>query len=340
MNIPKLFLGLALLPIVCAATEVKKINDDWYLAEKTFQFTDEKGETVKKPYYFSMERVKTEEQKEALKKFVGEQERIACHLEKEVQTSRKYWDKFSFHFDAQKKPEKDANEKRLDYLYKNMGVIGIYGSTAAPSAMLSDCLDRYDQCDVWIAYVADQKPLQPLAETCRTEDGIRAALNTIQMMVSVSTHQKKVPFQMHMGIFANPVIVRDQKNRPKKLSIELHGFGAAASLARYGSSKIYMITAPWKKMRKILQENLGEDCIVGVRAESMQPGDNRNSPVYVVRNCQRLEFFRLYSPDRTKVIFETKWPASAPGWFLAACGLSENNDLYVTIELAKLAKKF
>lgn len=380
VNISKLFLGLALLPIVCTArTEVKKINGIWYLAEKNLDvFDDVKGKTVKKPYYFSMESIKVGDTKgkEALEAFIKKQQNVARDLVDLVRASAKYWDKFNYHDKNEKKAEKDSDEKLLDHVYKNLPLLDISGWFGKPADMLLFCLRSYWQAEkavfpfiqdpfkeesfegeeellrskrsnFWIAYVTDKKPQKPLSELCKSEEGMKEALNSVQMMVSVST-QDEVPFTMHMGIFANPVIVGEQKQRPKNLSVELHGFAAAASLAKYGSRKIDMITQPLEAMRKILVKNLGKDCIVGVRSEGgwKVDSDNDQSPITVTRSGRYLESFSLSSPsDRSKIIFKAEDsyqtnPEEGPhAWFFGRIAQLESYPA-VTIELTKLAEKF
>jgi hypothetical protein len=340
MKIFKLLFALALLPILSIATDIKRLSDDWYLAEKVLKVVDDKGKTVEKPFWFLMERVKTEDEKKALEAFIKKQKEIAQELNDKVHNSARYWDSFS-HWGQEKKPEKDSESgEYLDYLRKNFGVLDIAGFGGKPADMLLKCLRYFKKSDFWVASVWDKKPdpNQPPKE-------MGDLLNTARMMVSVTTHPE-VPFQMHMGIFANPVVVRDQKARPKDLSIELHAF-AAKAMKMHDSEKMYMITAPLPVMLEILKKKLGKDCIVGARVpDSVRESERTSvSPITIKRGTidSGVESFILTSPgDRGTIIFQTKFPETLVkhGWFFEHVGQSDEYAPYVTIELDKLAKRF
>ena len=349
MHISKLLFAFMLLPFVCSAAEIKKINDDWYLGVKKLKVIDEKGNEVEKTHYFSMERVKTKEQKDALKTFVDTQEIVAKELRNRVINSNKYWGAIRSPYSRwrlltwdndRQKPEKDVDdEKRLAYLYKNLGTLAIDD----PARMIRLCLDDCLKCDSWIVYITEKRPQKPLADRCQTKEGLEEALNSVQMQVSVSTHSK-TPFQMHMGIFANPVVVRDQRLRPKNLSMELHGFCAAA-MEKHDSSKVYMITLPIQIMREIMQKGLGENCIIGVHCSNLRGWrDNAKSPIVVEQEGGSATRFRLLTKGGKKAIFECEgfhtFYSESYRWFFSKVGIQSSLNEYVTVELEKLAKKF
>ncbi|MBD9578921.1 hypothetical protein IB260_26625 [Pseudomonas sp. PDM23] len=154
-----------------------------------------------------------------------------------------------------------------------------YGYQQAVKGFLDalSCFKRTPTSEVWVAYAV----FGSTVGVTQAEHFVR-----IEMCMTVTTHPD-IPISTHMGIFRSPlrmvtvpalkkirrlehggVSVRQlmevmEKNgnlaRPvRKLSVMLHAFAAERCLQKSsGVKKVFMITAPLKKMLQILRENCG-----------------------------------------------------------------------------------
>jgi hypothetical protein len=314
--------------------DIKKMNDDWYLAEKMLPVVDAQGHVTEEPFCFSLERIKTEDDKNVLKDFIGKQRDIAWGLLDKLRDSVKYASEYS---EVEHKPgAKDDDEGHLEYLNKN---IHILASLFRPINAILQCLRNFKKSDVWVVYVSDvagNRPERPLALQSLEER--EETLHRVRMMVAVATHGE-APFQLFEGIFSNALSIRERKPKVKgNLSIELLAFAAKAMKER-DATKIYVIMKPLEKMRDILMKKLGVACMVGANNEQGQ------SPIKIESAGGVLVSFKLAGPDGLKIIFQAREGGGKHdilvkhAWLFDLIGQSKKYP-YVTIELDKLAKRF
>jgi hypothetical protein len=320
---------MGLLPGFAGATEIKKMSDDWYLAEKMLK-VDEHGKMVEKPFCFSLERVRTSDAQKIWLKSIQEQDLVARQLVFKLRMSSKYWDQFK-HDKSEVRPKGDDNESYLNYLYKNKNVLD---NVWLPIGMMQGSLNCFEECAVWVAYVLDTEPKEPLAQ--QSENERKETLKHIHMTMSVLTSDG-VPLQRHAGIFANSVAIQNEKKRPERLSFELHAF-AAGALRKADVKKLYMITVPALSMRTILKEKLGGELFIGVNDERIK------SPVRVERgdeNSTVVESFSLVDESGNRLFNASKDELNGKyRCFFEGIGTSSKEYQYATVKVDVLAKFF
>lgn len=354
MKTAKLFysvtVALVFLPGMAGAMQLEKKSDDWYLAEKKL-LVDGK----EKPFYFSLERITSQIDALLVRYVFSGQATIAQELLSDLWGSVKYGCMSSEEGKRTVKKLKlqDKDEPYLDYLYKNQHILQIQ----EPVARLLTGLKHWEECQVWLAYVTEKKPTKAVASVVvnylvwrenehlvtdqQAEREHLEMCTNMRMAMAVMTHEK-VPFQLHMGIFANPIVIRDKKTRPKNLSIELHAFAARAL---DGLQKIYMITTPLPIMLTIFKKKLGDDCMVGYNDIQKSPVmvDLRQNP----EDEKTAEYFptgfALANLERDNVIFVDQYDEKKENyehsWFFDNIYPSQDTP-YVAVRSNRLAKLF